>query len=77
VADAKSGVVAVGDGFEFLGFPFQGRFLRLRPRALSGCKDAVRRRTRRLAPVSLQVMIDQLNPVIRGWGHYYKVGDSI
>jgi len=75
VAEAKSGIVAVRDGFEFLGFSFQGRFLRPRPRALSRFKDEVRRRTRRLAPVPLREMIDQLNPVIRGWGHYFKVGD--
>lgn len=75
VAEAKSGVVAVRDGFEFLGFQFQGRFLRPRPKALTRFKDEVRARTRRLAPVSLPVMIADLNPVIRGWGNYFVIGD--
>jgi RNA-directed DNA polymerase len=75
VAEAKSGIVKVRDGFEFLGFTFQGRFLRPRPRALSRFKDEVRRRTRRLAPVSLRKVIEDLNPLIRGWGNYFKVGD--
>ena len=75
VAEAKSGVVAVRDGFEFLGFQFKGRFLRPRSRALTRFKDEVRARTRRLAPVSLPVMIQDLNPVIRGWGSYFVIGD--
>src|SRR5215212_385781 len=75
VAETKSGVVKVRDGFEFLGFTFQGRFLRPRPRALSRFKDEVRRRTRRLAPVPLRQMIEDLNPLIRGWGNYFKIGD--
>lgn len=75
VAEAKSGIVRVRDGFEFLGFTFQGRFLRPRPRALSRFKDEVRLRTRRLAPVPLRQMIEELNPLIRGWGNYFKVGD--
>ena len=75
VAEAKSGVVAVRDGFEFLGFQFKGRFLRPRSRALTRFKDEVRARTRRLAPVSLSVMIQDLNPVIRGWGNYFVIGD--
>lgn len=75
VAEAKSGVVAVRDGFEFLGFQFQGRFLRPRPKTLTRFKDEVRARTRRLAPVSLPVMIADLNPVIRGWGNYFVIGD--
>ncbi len=35
-------------------------------------KDQVRRRTRRKAPVTTEELVDQLNPVLRGWGHYYK-----
>lgn len=75
VAEAKSGIVKVADGFEFLGFQFHGRFLRPRPAALTRFKHEVRRRTRRTAPVSLAVMITQLNPLLRGWGNYYVMGD--
>jgi RNA-directed DNA polymerase len=75
VSEAKSGIVRVQDGFEFLGFTFYWRFLRPRPRALASFKDRVRARTRRQAPVSLSQMIDQLNPILRGWGNYYAIGD--
>jgi len=77
VSEAKSGVVRVRDGFEFLGFTIHGRFLRPRPRALASFKDRVRSRTRRQAPVSMSQMIDQLNPLLRGWGTYYAIGDVV
>jgi group II intron reverse transcriptase/maturase len=75
VSEAKSGIVRVQDGFEFLGFTFQWRHLRPRPRALASFKDRVRSRTRRKAPVSMSQMIEQLNPLLRGWGNYYAMGD--
>jgi len=74
VAEAKSGIVHVREGFEFLGFQFQWRFLRPRPRALASFKDRVRSRTRRNAPVSLGQMIEDVNPLIRGWGNYFAAG---
>ena len=75
VAEAKSRVVKIADGFEFLGFQFQGRFLRPRPVALTRFKDRVRVLTSRRAPVSLQQMIYDLNPTIRGWGNYFVHGN--
>ena len=76
VAEARSGIVKVRDGFEVLGFTFQGRFLRPRPRALSRFKDEVRRRTRRPAPVPLRQMIEDLDHLSRGWGNYFRAGDA-
>jgi RNA-directed DNA polymerase len=75
VAEAKSGIVKVADGFEFLGFSFKGRFLRPRPKALASFKDRVRALTRRNAPVSLAQMIADLNPLLRGWAGYYAQAD--
>lgn len=77
VAETKSGIARVRDGFEFLGFTFKGRFLRPRPKALARFKDRVRARTRRKAGISLQQMINELNLTLRGWGNYFAQGDVI
>jgi len=42
-----------------------------REKSIQRFKDQIRRLTRRNAPVSTQELIDQINPVIRGWGNYY------
>ena len=35
-------------------------------------KDQIRSLTRRNAPVRLRDVIEAINPVIRGWGNYYR-----
>ena len=42
-----------------------------RAKSVQHFKDQIRKRTRRKAPVSTQELIDEINPVIRGWGQYY------
>ena len=35
-------------------------------------KDAVRQKTRRKSPLTTEEIVEELNPLIRGWGNYYK-----
>jgi len=35
-------------------------------------EEQIRRRTRRKAPISTRELIEEINPIIRGWGNYYK-----
>ncbi len=71
----KSGVRNLQrDEVEFLGFRFYRRFLRPRSRALASFKGRIRYLTRRQRGMSLQAVIDSLNPVIRGWGNYFADG---
>lgn len=74
--DDKSGVRNLyRDDVEFLGFCFYaGRFLRPRRRAVASFKNQVRYLTRRTRGVSLQAVVNSLNPVIRGWGNYFSDG---
>jgi RNA-directed DNA polymerase len=42
-----------------------------REKSIQHFKDQIRKLTRRRAPVTTQVLITEINPIIRGWGQYY------
>jgi group II intron reverse transcriptase/maturase len=43
-----------------------------REKSIRHFKDQIRLRTRRRAPVRTDELIQEINPIIRGWGNYYK-----
>jgi len=76
------------EGFDFLGFhlhmveswKWPGRYYLQRwpsDRAMASIKAKVREMTdRRYVGLSLDVVVDRLNPVLRGWSSYFRFGNS-
>ncbi len=68
-------VHAFYDGFEFLGCLFKSGYIRPRDKSIVSFKDKVRCITRRQQPKKFKMVIEHLNPVIRGWGNYFRYGN--
>ncbi|MCK8828594.1 group II intron reverse transcriptase/maturase, partial [Natroniella acetigena] len=72
----KTVVTNFYDGFEFLGFKFHySRYKRPKERAITKFKNKIRKITGRARPFPVEVIIAELNPVLRGWGNYFKIGN--
>ncbi len=63
-----------GHGFEFLGYRFEGGRRSVRKKSLAALKDVMRHKTRRSRSrgYSLKRIIEDLNPILRGWFAYFK-----
>jgi group II intron reverse transcriptase/maturase len=83
--EAKTRVVEAREGFGFLGMCF--RYQRSRrgkmncykwptPKAVSRVKEKVRRAIGRRGNWELTEAIRRVNPILRGWGNYFRYGNS-
>lgn len=63
---------AATESFEFLGYRFDKGRRWPRDKSKKKLRETIRTRTRRTSGVSLQVTIDRINPVLRGWFGYFK-----
>ena len=59
-------------GFDFLGYHFEQGRRYPRKKSLRKLKDAIRERTRRANGHSLGRIIENINPILRGWFAYFK-----
>jgi RNA-directed DNA polymerase len=76
----KTSTVNVNDGFNFLGFnirQYKGKCLTKpqKEKVLTKLKE-IREWLKNNLHVSPEVVIAKLNPIIRGWGNYYRFGVS-
>ena len=72
----KTVVTNFGRGFVFLGYEFIAwRYKRPRKKAIKKFKERIREVTRRQQPWPVDMIIGELNPIIRGWGNYFGKGN--
>jgi RNA-directed DNA polymerase len=76
LAEEKIRIVHIDQGFDFLGFnvrKYQGKLL-IKPAAssIAAVKERVQGIIRTGRGLPQGVLIRRLNPVIRGWGNYYR-----
>jgi RNA-directed DNA polymerase len=61
-----------GQGFEFLGYRFEAGRRWVRPKSFKSLRDRIRVKTKRTSGDSLVKIIEDLNPMLRGWFNYFK-----
>lgn len=65
-----------GQGFDFLGYRFEAGKRWVRKKSLQRIKDGIRAKTRRTRGDSVERVIADLNPMLRGWFGYFKHAHS-
>lgn len=66
-----------GQGFEFLGYRFEAGQRWVRPKSLKALREGIRQKTQRTRGDSLAKIIEDLNPMLRGWFNYFKHAQSV
>jgi RNA-directed DNA polymerase len=74
VHPTKTRITTFGKGLDFLGFTFRRQHRVARQKSLEKFKERIRELTPRQTHLTTAEVIAQINPVIRGWGNYYRHG---
>lgn len=61
-----------GQGFDFLGYRFEAGKRWVRKKSLKALKDKIRSKTRRSRGDSMETIVKDLNPMLKGWFNYFK-----
>ena len=73
--ETKTRLTGFSDGFDLLGFHFRRFYLAIRSKSLDRFKDKVRLLTRRQQGRNVDAVLQDLNPVLRGFARYFGCAD--
>ncbi len=71
----KTHITSLMKGVPYLGVVIRTRFTQIKGDRLRAFKEKIKSCTRRNSPVNLQKIIKDLNPILRGYGNYFKVSN--
>ena len=61
-----------GQGFEFLGYRFEAGKRFVRKKSMKALQDKIRSKTKRTRGDSMECIVKDLNPMLKGWFNYFK-----
>lgn len=78
LSEKKTKVTSVKEGFDFLGFHFKRWGRGIGSKSIKAFYGKVREATRRnQGDKPVELIIEQLNPIVRGWGNYHNEGRNV
>lgn len=72
----KTRICHLDEGFDFLGWHYQGHRRWPRIKSEQALRLKLREKTQRLRSGSMESICNELNPILRGWGIYFRNGNS-
>ncbi|MDM7999732.1 MAG: group II intron reverse transcriptase/maturase [Dehalococcoidia bacterium] len=72
----KTHIRHLDEGFDFLGWHYQGQRRWPRKKSVKGLRLKMREKTRRLRPGSMEQICAEVSPMLRGWYNYFRDGNS-
>ncbi len=72
----KTHITSLEQGVGYLGVEIYSTYTRIQEKKIKAFKDKVRKCTRRNIPVNLEKIIEDLNPILRGFVNYFKITNS-
>lgn len=75
VNQEKTHIIHSSEGVAFLGVMIYTGSTVIQEKKLKAFKERIKKMTRRNSPINLQMLIEELNPVCRGFANYYRIAD--
>lgn len=63
---------SITQGFDFLGYRFEGRTRWIRRKSIQKFRDRIREKTSRVCGKAIEEVIKEINPILRGWCNYFR-----
>ena len=76
VNDEKSHIVHNDEGVKYLGVEIGSHYSRIQPRKVAMFKEKLKQMTKRNGGKPLIRVIEELNPVLRGFSQYFKIANA-
>ncbi|KAB2929307.1 MAG: group II intron reverse transcriptase/maturase [Rhodocyclaceae bacterium] len=72
----KTHTVNIEQGIAYLGVIIYPKFIEIHPKRLAKFKNKIKELTKRNQGINLEQVIEEINPVIRGWANYFRIANS-